>query len=46
MKHLEEAAKILESLIAKTPTGELRNSLTDVNILIRTSMEEIQNEPN
>jgi len=41
MKPLKEAQKLIEDLISKTPTGDLRNDLTDINILLSTGMNEI-----
>ncbi len=41
MEKLTQTHKLIEEMISKTPTGDLRNSLTDVNILILVGMDEI-----
>jgi hypothetical protein len=38
MKELQELIKRIESEIAKTPTGELRNLLCDANIMLQSKM--------
>jgi len=41
MEKLKEAQELLGLLISKTPTSDLRNDLTDINILLLVGMEEI-----
>jgi hypothetical protein len=41
-QQLQEASRMIEVLIAKTPTGEARNTLTDINILVLKSMQDIE----
>lgn len=36
MKDLNDIKNIIESIIHETPTGELRNKLTDINIEIKS----------
>jgi hypothetical protein len=38
---LIQAQKMVEDLISKTPTGKLRNDLTDINILLSVGLNEL-----
>lgn len=41
MENLTRAQKLIEDMISKTPTGDIRNSLTEINILILVGMDEL-----